>query len=190
MKIIEALRSSMERVSLPVEEQLWKQVLSYGGVIEHLEDKESRVLLIGTRTDIFLAKLVLDNTLAQVTIIEKSAGVARLAKAEISTLPFPQWGRVNLIEGAFPDEVQVASQQYDLVIAKHVINFYHPDVILKGAMQALKPEGLFFASTPWFARTERQLKDTGINFEKYSLEGFWGGNVFVFRKGDNPQFQL
>lgn len=186
MGIQETVRSSLERISLPVEKRLWNLVSSYPGVCEKLLADTPQILLLGTDGNLTLAKEIAYNTKSNITVVEKDKLTCEIANKEKSDLSDAIASRIEIIRGEFPS-VNIPPRYYDVVIAKHLIHFCYAPKIASGAILALDKDGIFFASAPPIvgARSVRELEEAGIEHIIEGLGGLLGGIVIVVKKAAN-----
>lgn len=174
----------MERVSLPIEHQLWRAVRSDQAAFFKLRSPNSSVLLIGTDRKLTLARCILEDTPSKITIIEQNALVVVQAQALMqNTLWQSSASRLTLIPETFPG-VSIANgyQSYDVIIAKNLLHITaNPLSILNEAMRLLRANGAFYASLPPFWRFLVEPK-LAVPHKRLPLPGFFSGTLLTFRK--------
>lgn len=174
----------MERVSLPVEHQLWQAVRSDQAAFFRLRSPNSSVLLIGTDPKLTLARCILEDTASKITIIEQNPLVVAQAQILIQNMLWlSSASRLTLIPETFPN-VSIANDwhSYDVIIAKHLLHITaNPNSVLSEAMRLLKGNGVFFASLPPIARFLVEPK-LAVPHKRQPLPGFFSGTLLTFRK--------
>lgn len=163
-------RNLLERVSLPVEAQLWRAIVGYSGMAEVIQKPNFRAVLIGTDNRFSLGKAILvENPRAKIMVVEKDAKAIALAKTNLSAD-----NQVNFVNGFFPG-VDLGIEKADLVIAKHLLHL--PGVPRKKIVdEATRLAPVFFASTPKLPFIGRLLPNSAEEVL------FPGGKLFVFKK--------
>lgn len=179
-----------ERISLPVEAVLWRQILETNEARPLLENTSSPIItLIGTNPKLSLAEQVFaSHPEAQIIIIEKDPQVVQKAKQQ--DLAF----QLVIYEGDILNQAGVEEGSQDIVIAKHLIHLVKPLSLVAHVAPLIKRGGLFFTSAPpvydylTFQKLNRsrqeQEKSGLILSRKEPLKGFWGGTLFGFVKGE------
>jgi len=174
------MKESLERVSLPIEAVLWRKIVEYPKAASLFSRRPLGITLIGTDAQLSLAREVLQtHPSAQVNVIEINSQIVRTAK---NNNPFPEKIRI------FNDDIlrfnpgEISPQE--IVIAKHLIHFDDPLILVIKATQLLAPEGLFFASTPRFILSSLvswKLRNNNLQFDKQVIHSGWGGTtLFIF----------
>lgn len=181
-----------ERISLPVEAVLWRQILETNEARSLLENTASPIItLVGTNPKLSLAEQIFaSHPEAQIIIIEKDPQVVQKAREHnlASQLVIYEGNILNL------NQAGVEESSQDIVIAKHLIHLVEPLSLVAHVAPLIKKGGLFFTSAPPvydYLTSQKLNKDRQeqeksglILFRKEPLKGFWGGTLFGFVKGE------